>query len=49
MIEQIANALSISPSIVSIKATSTEGLGFIGKGEGIASQAIVSLKHKSKN
>ena len=34
----------ISPSIINIKAKTNEGMGFIGKGEGIAVQAVCLLK-----
>jgi 2-C-methyl-D-erythritol 2,4-cyclodiphosphate synthase len=44
MAEQIARALHISSRQVSIKATTSEGLGFIGEGKGIAAYAIVLLK-----
>lgn len=40
----IANALSIDIDQVSIKATTEEGLGFTGTGEGISSQAICMLE-----
>lgn len=40
----ISEVLSIEPSKVSVKATTTEGLGFAGTGEGIAAYAIASLK-----
>jgi len=43
MIKSIAEALKVDSSIVSIKSTSTDGLGFTGKGEGIAVQAVVLL------
>lgn len=43
MRENIANALGISISQVNVKATSEEGLGFTGTGEGISSQAICLL------
>jgi 2-C-methyl-D-erythritol 2,4-cyclodiphosphate synthase len=46
MVEQLAEALSIHPSMISIKATTSEGLGFIGTGEGIAAQAAVLLIRK---
>lgn len=44
MKKNIAEALSIDPYLVGIKATSTEGLGFTGKEEGIASHAVALLK-----
>jgi 2-C-methyl-D-erythritol 2,4-cyclodiphosphate synthase len=44
MIENIAADLGIAPAAVNIKATTTEHLGFIGRAEGIAAQAIVLLE-----
>lgn len=46
MEKNIAEALRIDPSLVGVKATSTEGLGFAGKEEGIASYAVALLKKK---
>lgn len=39
----IAEALSIEPEQVNVKATTEEGLGFTGLGQGISSQAICML------
>ena len=44
MKENIAEVLGILPSQVSVKATTTEKLGFEGREEGISAQAVVLLK-----
>ncbi|QUH25413.1 2-C-methyl-D-erythritol 2,4-cyclodiphosphate synthase [Serpentinicella alkaliphila] len=43
MVERISEVIGIERQWINIKATTTEGLGFAGKGEGIAAQAIASI------
>jgi 2-C-methyl-D-erythritol 2,4-cyclodiphosphate synthase len=44
MEKNIAEALDISKDMVNVKATTTERLGFTGRGEGIAGQAIAAIE-----
>ncbi len=43
MKNKISSVLKISPDQCGIKATTSEGLGFVGRGEGIFTQAVVLL------
>lgn len=42
----IAGTLGITPEVVNIKATTNEGMGFIGRNEGVAAFTVVALREK---
>ena len=41
---RLAVALGIAPARVNVKASTGEGIGFVGRGEGVAALAVVSLR-----
>jgi 2-C-methyl-D-erythritol 2,4-cyclodiphosphate synthase len=44
MAERLADALGVEPASVSVKGTTNEGMGFLGRGEGIAALAVAMLE-----
>jgi 2-C-methyl-D-erythritol 2,4-cyclodiphosphate synthase len=49
MQKNIARTIEIEPACVNIKATTFEGLGMVGKGEGIGAMCVVLIQSLKKN
>ena len=41
---RLAEALSVPPGLVTVRATTTDGLGFTGRGDGLAAVAVALLE-----
>ncbi len=48
MRNNLANALDVEPARVGVRGTTTERLGFTGRGEGIAAQAVCLLEKRRR-
>lgn len=48
MTKNIATVLNMPKNMINIKATTNEGMGFIGRGEGVAAYAVVTVREKKK-
>ena len=44
--QNIASAMACSEKYVSVKATTTEGMGFVGRLEGLAAHSVVLIEHR---
>jgi 2-C-methyl-D-erythritol 2,4-cyclodiphosphate synthase len=45
MCHHLAQDIGVLPERVNVKATTTEGMGYVGRGEGISAHAVVLLTH----
>lgn len=45
IVGNLAEAMNIEPERINVKATTTEGMGFIGRSEGMAAAAVVLLEN----